>query len=106
MAATEPIMKLSVKLSAYDIKVLDSTVRNFVATVVKSGAQVVGPVMLPVKKKVWAVNRSPHVYKASMEHFEMRTHRRLILIVNPNPQTIELLQGVQVPAGVTIDLKN
>ncbi|WKZ30290.1 MAG: 30S ribosomal protein S10 [Candidatus Dojkabacteria bacterium] len=100
-----PTTKINVKLSAYDIKVLDTTVRNIVATAAKSGAQVVGPVMLPVKKKVWAVNRSPHVYKSSMEHFEMRTHRRLIMIVNPNPQTIELLQGLQVPAGVSVELK-
>ncbi len=100
-----PLLKINVKLSAYDIKVLDTTVRNIVATVVKSGAQVIGPVMLPVRKKVWAVNRSPHVYKSSMEHFEQRTHRRLIMIVNPNQQTIELLQGVQVPAGVNFELK-
>jgi len=103
--ANAPSLKISVKLSAYDIKVLDTTVRNIVATVVKSGAQVVGPVMLPVKKKVWAVNRSPHIYKSSIEHFEQRTHRRLIMIVNPNQQTIELLRGIQVPAGVSFDLK-
>jgi small subunit ribosomal protein S10 len=105
MTTSAPNTKINVKLSAYDIKVLDTTVRSIVGTAVKTGAQVVGPVMLPVKKKVWAVNRSPHVYKSSMEHFEMRTHRRLITIVNPNPQTIEQLQALQVPAGVNIELK-
>ncbi|WKZ23807.1 MAG: 30S ribosomal protein S10 [Candidatus Dojkabacteria bacterium] len=104
MANDTGSVKIKVKLAAYDIKLLDTTVKNIVANVVKTGAQVVGPVMLPVERKVWAVNKSPHVYKSSMEHFEMRTHRRLILISQWNPKTIEALQGVNVPAGVSVEL--
>ncbi len=104
MANDTSAYKIKVKLAAYDIKLLDTTVKNIVANVLKTGAQVVGPVMLPVERRVWAVNKSPHVYKASMEHFEMRTHKRLILISNWNPKTIEALQGVNVPAGVSVEL--
>ena len=96
---------IKVKLSAYDVKVLDSTVLNIIDTVKKSGAMVKGPVMLPTERKVWAVNRSPHIYKTSIEHFEMRIHKRLLVIDNPNAKTIELLQGLQVPAGVLVELK-
>ncbi|MCC7304608.1 30S ribosomal protein S10 [bacterium] len=102
--ANDSAYKIKVKLAAYDIKLLDITVKNIVANVLKTGAQIIGPVMLPVERKVWAVNRSPHVYKASMEHFEMRTHKRLILISNWNPKTIESLQSVNVPAGVSVEL--
>ncbi len=98
-------LKISVRLEAYDVKVLDSTVRNIIDAVRKSGANVNGPIMLPTKRKVWAVNRSPHVYKTSQEHFEMRIHKRLLVIASPNSKTIDLLKGLQVPAGVSVTLK-
>ncbi len=98
-------LKIRVRLEAYDVKVLDTTVRNIIDAVKKSGASVNGPIMLPTKRRVWAVNRSPHIYKTSQEHFEMRIHRRLLVITDPNTQTIDLLKNLQVPAGVSVVLK-
>ncbi len=98
-------LTIRVRLEAFDVKILDTTVRHIVEAVKKSGAVVSGPIMLPTKRKVWAVNRSPHVYKTSQEHFEMRIHRRLLVIANPNQETIELLKGLQIPAGVSVSLK-
>lgn len=106
MVTQQESSKVKVKLAGYDIRVLDTTVKNIVSSVGKTGASIVGPIMLPVKRRVWAVNKSPHVYKGSMEHFEMRTHRRLILILDPNTKTVEVLQSLQVPAGVTVELLN
>lgn len=97
--------KIKVKIKGYDVKVVDETLRIIMSTVAKSGAQLVGPIALPTKKKRWAVNRSPHIYKKSVEHFELRTHKRLLEIVQPNPDTIDALQNLQLPAGVFIELK-
>ena len=101
----EDTLKIKVRLEAYDVKLLDTTVRNIIEAVKKSGANVNGPIMLPTKRKLWAVNRSPHIYKTSQEHFEMRIHRRLLVIKDPNAKTIELLKGLQVPAGVSVVLR-
>ena len=101
----EPL-KIKLKLYAYDTKVLDSTVRNIIDVVKKSGAVIKGPIMLPTRKKRWTVNRSPFIYKTSQEHFEMRIHQRLLVILDPNPQTIELLKDLQVPSGVQVIFKN
>ncbi len=103
--ATQNTFTIRVRLEAFDVKVLDSTVRNIIDVVKKSGAKVSGPIMLPTKRKLWAVNRSPHIYKTSQEHFEMRIHRRLLVIANPTSETVELLKGLQIPAGVSVSLK-
>jgi len=93
-----------VRLWAYDVKLLDSTVLLILDAVKRSGSNVVGPIMLPVRIRKWAVNKSPHVYTSSMEHFEIRIHKRLLIIENPTPKTVETLQGLQIPAGVSVKL--
>ncbi len=74
-------------------------------TAIGTGAKVAGPIPLPTKRKRFAVNRSPHVYKSSMEHFEVRTHKRIIDIVDPTAKTIDSLQHLQMPAGVEIEIQ-
>ena len=78
--------KIRIRLKAYDHEVIDSSARKIVDTVVRTGATVAGPVPLPTEKNVFCVIRSPHKYKDSREHFEMRTHKRLIDIINPTPE--------------------
>lgn len=106
MSEKKEPLKIKLKLYAYDTKVLDSTLRNIIDVVKKSGAVVKGPIMLPTRKKRWTVNRSPFIYKTSQEHFEMRIHQRLLVILDPNPQTIEFLKDLQVPSGVQVIFKN
>ena len=98
--------EIRLKFYSYDPKILDATLKNIIETVKKSGASVRGPVMLPTRIKRWAVNRSPFIYKTSQEHFELRIHQRLLIIVNPNQQTIEYMRDLQVPAGVQVIFKN
>jgi len=76
-----------------------------VATARRTGADVTGPVPLPTEKEVFTVLRSPHVHKDSREQFEMRTHKRLIDIIDPNPQTVDALMRLDLPAGVNIEIK-
>lgn len=99
-------MKIKLKLYAFDTKVLEATIRNIIDVARKSGAVIKGPIMLPTRKRRWTVNRSPFIYKTSQEHFEMRVHQRLLVIENPNPQTIEYLRDLQVPSGVQVIFKN
>lgn len=80
--------KIRIRLKSYDHEVIDTSARKIVDTVTRAGAQVVGPVPLPTEKNVFAVIRSPHKYKDSREHFEMRTHKRLIDIVDPTPRLL------------------
>ncbi|MEA5636444.1 MAG: 30S ribosomal protein S10, partial [Cutibacterium granulosum] len=89
----------------YDHEVIDSSARKIVETVKGAGATVVGPVPLPTEKHVDCVIRSPHKYKDSREHFEMRTHKRLIDILEPTPKTVDSLMRLDVPAGVDIEIK-
>jgi len=98
--------EMKLKFYSYDPKLLDSTLKNIIETIRKSGARVRGPIMLPTKTKRWAVNRSPFIYKTSQEHFELRIHQRLLVIANPNSQTIEYMRDLQVPAGVYVIFKN
>jgi len=97
--------KIRIKLRSYDYKVLDDSVGRIVSTVERSGARVVGPIPLPTERRVFCVLRSPHVDKKSREHFEVRTHRRLIDILHPTAQTVEHLSSLDLPAGVDIELK-
>lgn len=92
-------------LRAYEHKLLDQSAVQIVETAERTGAVVVGPVPLPTKIKRWCVIRSPHVDKDSREHFELRTHKRLVDIVNPNSKTIDALTRLQMPAGVDISIK-
>ena len=97
--------KIRIKLKGYDSIVVDKSAKGIIETAIGTGAKVAGPIPLPTKKKVYAVNRSPHVYKSSIEHFEVRTHKRLIDIIDPTPKTIEALQHLQMPAGVDIAIQ-
>lgn len=97
--------KIRIRLRAYDHEVIDSSARKIVDTVTRTGAKVAGPVPLPTEKNVFCVIRSPHKYKDSREHFEMRTHKRLIDILEPTPKTVDSLMRLDLPAGVDIEIK-
>jgi len=97
--------KIRIRLRSYDHEVLDRSAREIVDTVEATGAHVTGPVPLPTERNVWCVIRSPHKHKDSREHFEMRTHKRLIDIHLPNQATVDKLMGLSVPAGVDIAIE-
>ncbi|MDR1790304.1 MAG: 30S ribosomal protein S10 [Propionibacteriaceae bacterium] len=97
--------KIRIKLRAYDHEVIDQSAKRIVEIVTRTGAKVAGPVPLPTEKNVYCVIRSPHKYKDSREHFEKRTHKRLIDILNPNPKTIDALMRLDLAAGVDINIK-
>ena len=97
--------KIRIRLKSYDHEVIDSSARKIVDTVTRAGATVVGPVPLPTEKNVIAVIRSPHKYKDSREHFEKRTHKRLIDIVDPTPKAVDSLMRLDLPADVNIEIK-
>ena len=96
---------IRIRLRAYDHKVLDQSAERIVETVKRTGAFVSGPVPLPTKIERFCVNRSPHVDKKSREHFEMRTHQRLIDILQASAKTMDALTHLDLPAGVDIQLK-
>lgn len=97
--------KLKIRLKAYDHRLLDQTAKRIVETVKKTGTKVNGPIPLPTEKEVFTILRSVFVNKDSREQFERRTHKRLIELVNPNQQTLESLQHVDLPSGVDIAVK-
>ena len=97
--------KVRIRLKAFDHKILDASSEKIVAAAKRTGAEVVGPVPLPTEKEIYTVLRAVHKYKDSREQFEIRTHKRLIDIVNPSPKTIEVLQRLELPSGVDIDIK-
>ena len=102
MAATQ---KIRIRLKAYDHEVIDQSVRKIVETVTRTQAVVRGPIPLPTEKHRYTVIRSPHKYKDSREHFEMRVHKRLIDIIDPTPKAVDSLQRLDLPAGVDIEIK-
>jgi small subunit ribosomal protein S10 len=97
--------KIRIRLKSYDHEVIDSSARKIVDTVTRAGATVVGPVPLPTEKNVIVVIRSPHKYKDSREHFEKRTHKRLIDIIDPTPKAVDSLMRLDLPADVNIEIK-
>jgi small subunit ribosomal protein S10 len=97
--------RIRIKLRSYDHRVLDLSASKIVDTARRAGAMVSGPVPLPTNKEVYCVLRSPHVDKKSREHFEIRTHRRLVDILDPPPQTVDALMQLDLPAGVDIEIK-
>jgi small subunit ribosomal protein S10 len=97
--------KIRIRLKAYDHEVIDQSARKIVDQAVRSGARVTGPVPLPTERAVYCVIRSPHKDKDSREHFEMRTHKRLIDILDPTPKTVDQLMRLDLPAGVDIEIK-
>ena len=98
--------KFRIKLKAYDSRILDESAQKIVEIATRSGANVSGPVPLPTDKNVYCVLRSPHVDKKSREHFEIRTHKRLIdIYFDPSQKTIDSLMDMDLPAGVDIEIK-
>ncbi len=105
MPQKTPKKKLRIRLKAYDHKLLDQSAAKIVETVRKNGAMVSGPIPLPTEKNIYTILRSPHVNKDSREQFEMRTHKRLIDILQPNQKAVDALVRLDLPAGVEIELK-
>ena len=99
------VKKIRVRLQAYDHKILDMSVSKIVNAITKTGAKVVGPIPLPTEKQVYTILRAVHKDKDSREQFEIRTHKRIIDIVNPNSDTIDALRRLDLPSGVDIDIK-
>lgn len=97
--------KIRIRLKAFDHKVIDQSAQKIVETARKTGASVSGPIPLPTEKNVFTILRSPHVNKDSREQFEMRTHKRLIDILDPTPKTVDSLMRLDLPSGVDIEIK-
>jgi len=103
--ATATSQKIRIKLKAYDHRLLDRSTVEIIETVRRTGAIVLGPVPLPTEINRYTVLKSPHVDKKSREQFEIRTHKRLVDIVNPNQRTIDALMKLDLPAGVDVEIK-
>ena len=99
------INKLRIRVRAYEHKILDASVKQIIDTALRFDAKVVGPIPLPTEIKKYTVNRSTFVHKDAREQFEMRTHKRVIDIMNPSPKVVEALTNLSLPSGVNIDVK-
>ena len=97
--------KIRIRLKAYDYKLLDRSAEDIVDTAKRTGARVAGPIPLPTMINKFCVNRSPHVDKKSREQFEIRTHKRLIDIIDPTPATVDALMKLDLSAGVDVEIK-
>jgi small subunit ribosomal protein S10 len=97
--------KIRIKLKAYEHTLIDQSAERIVDTAKRTGARVSGPIPLPTVKEIVTILRAPHKYKDSREQFEMRTHKRLIDILNPNPRTVDAMMKLDLPAGVEIEIK-
>ena len=97
--------KIRIRIKGYDHQVVDQAAEKIVQTAKRTGARVSGPVPLPTEKQIITILRAVHKYKDSREQFEMRTHKRLIDVLRPSQKTVEALQGLELPAGVDIEIK-
>ena len=97
--------KIRIKLRAYDHRLLDQSTQEIVAAAQRTGAGINGPIPLPTTRARYTVNRSPHIDKKSREQFEIRTHKRLLDILNPTAQTVDALMRLDLPAGVDVEIK-
>ncbi len=97
--------KIRIKLKAYDHRVLDQSAEEIVNTAKRTGAKIAGPVPLPTKKSLYTVLRSPVIDKKSREQFQLRTHKRLLDIIEPTAKTIDALKRLDLPAGVDVEIK-
>ncbi len=97
--------KIRIKIKAFDHKIIDQSTKTIIDTAHRSGATVFGPIPLPTAKKKYTVNRSTFVHKTARDQYEMRTHKRLIDIVEPSAKTIEELTNLSLPAGVDVEIK-
>ena len=96
---------IRIRLKAFDHQILDESVREIVSTARRTGAEVVGPIPLPTAIEKFTVNRSPHVNKKSREQFEIRTHKRVLDIINPTPQTVDALMNLNLSVGVDVKVE-
>ncbi|MCL2439596.1 MAG: 30S ribosomal protein S10 [Alphaproteobacteria bacterium] len=96
---------IRIRLRAFENPILDEAVREIISTAKRTGADVVGPIPLPTKKEKFTVNRSPHVNKESREQFEIRTHKRVLDILNPTPQTVDALMNLNLSVGVDVKVE-
>ncbi len=97
--------RLRVKLKSYDHRVLDEAAGKIIDTALASGAKIIGPIPLPTKRSVMAIKESPFTDKDAQEHYEILVHKRLIDIINPSPRTVDSLGNLDLPAGVSIEIK-
>jgi len=97
--------RIRIKLRGFDYRVIDQSASDIVDTAKRTGARVAGPIPMPTRIERYTVNRSPHVDKKSMDQFELRTHKRLIDIIEPTVQTVDELKKLNLPAGVEINIK-
>ena len=97
--------KIRIRLKSYDHQLIDQSAEKIVETAKRTGARISGPIPLPTEKEIVTVLRAVHKYKDSREQFEMRTHKRLIDILRPSQKTVEALRGLELPAGVEIEIK-
>lgn len=98
-------VSLRIRVRAYENKILDASVKQIIDTALRYDAKIIGPIPLPTEIKKYTVNRSSFVFKNAREQFEIRIHKRVIDILNPNPKTIEALTNLSLPSGVDIDVK-
>jgi small subunit ribosomal protein S10 len=104
-SASKSTQKIRIRLQAYEHRILDQSVSEILNTARRTGSLVAGPIPLPTRIERFTVNRSPHVDKKSMEQFEIRTHKRLMDIINPTAKTVDELKKLNLPAGVDISIK-
>ena len=97
--------KIRIKLKAYESTIIDQSAARIVETAKRTGSRVSGPIPLPTEKEIVTILRSPHKHKDSRDQFEMRTHKRLIDILQPTPRTVDALTKLDLPAGVEIEIK-
>jgi small subunit ribosomal protein S10 len=100
-----PKQKIRIRLKAFDHAILDQSAQKIVETAKRTGAEVSGPIPLPTERDIITILRAPHKYKDSREQFEIRTHKRLIDILNPTPKTVDALMRLDLPSGVDIEIK-
>jgi len=100
-----PKGRIRIKMKSYDYRIIDETCQKLVDTAVRTGASVMGPIPLPTKIEVFVVNKATFIDKNSREHFGLKTHKRLIDILNPTNQTIDSLMHLELPAGVEVEVK-
>ena len=103
--AQQTLQKIRIKLMAYDHRLLDVSTAEIVDTAKRTGASIAGPIPLPTRREVFTVLRSPHVDKKSREQFQIKTHKRILDIINPTAKTIDALKKLDLPAGVYVEIK-
>lgn len=100
-----PKGRIRVRLKSYDARVIDSTCQQILDTAIRTGAKVIGPIPLPSQRSVYAVNKSTFIDKNARDHFQIKTHKRLIDIVSPTEKTIDSLTHLELPAGVSVEIR-